>query len=323
MGKNYKQDLEVGSSTSFYSSLAETGHLEAGTIDDSPDAIICVDIMASEKKLLFEGKKRGIPLILVKQEPKVVFPLHRYPNPYNLFDLVISKGQPNVSEPFNYGNVWPKTISNFDEERKNRFIAVTANKWSAVPGQLYDLRRRVYHHDERIDLFGRGWNQTFSDFAVQQLKEIAIAAKAGVLPMLPNPTLFQLKPKNYFGEIPDKSKVMSEYDFSIVIENSASYTSEKLMDSLLAGNLVVYVGASLIRHQLPKEFVIQADPNLLSVISAMNKMANVDARIVRSQLREWLREESSETMWSAKSINSRIIQRIVAFVEQRRLDNLF
>jgi hypothetical protein len=313
-GKNPRQDLEINSDTSFLGTMLRRGHELAVSLDSDVDALICVDYVASEKSILLDARGLKIPVILVKQEPIVVFPVHRFANPGNLFDWVITKGQFDGVEMHNYGNVWPKSISFNTDARLPKFVAITANKWSAVDGQLYDLRREVYSSDSRVDLFGRGWDKSRFNTGLTALKEIIVAASSGVFPAFPDVRLMNLRPKNYCGEISEKFEVMNKYDFSLVIENCGFYTSEKLMDSLLAGNLVVYVGANIAPQNIPNNFVIQADPNLKSVSDAMDLLAKRDAKTIRLELLDWLKQDSTEKKWSANHVNATILRRIEDYV---------
>lgn len=308
-GKNSSQDLDDGFPTSLKSNLAVDGHSLCSSLEDMPDVVICVDYEPSNSPVLRRAKQLRIPKVLIKQEPIVVFPQHRFPNPRGIFDYVITKGKVAEGGLYNYGNTWPETIE-FVESRKRKFVAITANKWSAINGQLYDLRKKVYASDHRVDVFGRGWEATPFEEVSQVIKESVLASMSGVIPKMPSLSNLHRKPKNYLGAVDDKRKIMAAYDYALIIENCTFYTSEKLMDSLLVGNFPVYVGGSLTGLGIPKEFVIEAKADCNSVIEAIDRAFEIDTVDFRTQLLDWLREPSTRESWSANQIWIRILRDI-------------
>jgi hypothetical protein len=305
-GKNPSQDLDYGFPTSLESNLRANNHILCSSLDEEPEVVICVDFERRYLPILRRAKEMDIPKVLIKQEPIVVFPQHRFPNPFGIFDDVITKGKISEGGIYNYGNTWPDTIELL-ESRKRKFVAVTANKWSAISGQLYELRREVYASDGRVDVFGRGWQANLCEEIMQVIKESALASKSGVFPRMPRLSNLRSKPKNYLGAVDDKRRIMAAYDYSLIIENCTFYTSEKLMDSLLVGNFPVYVGGSLEGQGIPSEFVIQATPDCNGVTRAIDAALEIDPVRFRQRLLDWLREPSTRENWSANRIWNRIL----------------
>lgn len=308
-GKNARQDLDQGFPTSLESNLGVNNHILCSSLDDEPDVVICVDFENRNLPILRRAKRMLIPRVLVKQEPIVVFPQHRHSNPHGLFNHVITKGIFSEKVVYNYGNTWPTGIE-FSGRRRQRFVAVTANKWSAINGQLYELRKEVYGSDGRIDVFGRGWEAGRLQELENVLKESVLATLAGIVPRPPKLRILSMKPINYLGPVADKRAIMSSYDYSLIIENCSFYTSEKLVDSLLVGNLPVYVGGSLRGSGIPTEFVVESEAKCESVIGALDAAMSVDMGRFRSNLIEWLREPSTRENWSANAIWARILREV-------------
>jgi hypothetical protein len=308
-GKNARQDLDEGFPTSLEHNLGVNNHTLCSSLDDEPEVVICVDFENSTLPVLKRAKRMNIPRVLIKQEPIVVFPQHRFPNPKGLFDYVITKGKVSEGGLYNYGNTWPKSIE-FAEARKRKFVAVTANKWSAIGGELYELRRKVYASDHRVDLFGRGWQATPYQEISQVIKELILASMSGVFPKLPSLSNWRSKPQNYLGAVDNKRTIMASYDYALIIENCTFYNSEKLMDSLLVGNFPVYVGGNLEGLGIPNEFVIQATADCNSVIRAIDEAFEIDLVKFRKNLLDWLVEPSTQENWSANQIWRRILRDI-------------
>ncbi len=317
-GRNFGQDLDFGAPTSLLSNAIRLGHEICTDVGEKPDVVICVDFDGCSLSLIRKANKMSIPCVLIKQEPIVVFPQHKRKNPKNLFHLVITKGMPSGLGKYNYGNTWPSEFV-FEDRRKARFVAVTANKWSAIPGQLYDLRKRVYSTDPRIDVYGRGWDSSrFEDLTVIG-KEAFIAARSLTIPRVPNFLRHFNKPLNYLGEVENKREVMSLYDCALIIENCPFYVSEKLLDSLLIGNIPVYVGGSLDNLGIPKEFVFSADPTPSDVVRAMDEASDIDAANFRRELTAWLNDSRTREHWDANFIWGRVIKEIEEFLFQSRI----
>lgn len=67
---------------------------------------------------------------------------------------------------------------------------------------------------------------------------------------------------NFMGSPPEKTFVYQQYRYSIVIENSQSYISEKLFDVIVAGSVPIYVGPKLEEFSIPSEIALEAIPDL-------------------------------------------------------------
>jgi len=69
----------------------------------------------------------------------------------------------------------------------------------------------------------------------------------------------------------DKLKALSNYKVSLVIENSAEFVSEKLIESKRAGTIPFYIGPPVTLFGTPKELVAKAEPNIIGIQSALLK----------------------------------------------------
>jgi hypothetical protein len=316
-GKNFGQDLDYGIPTSLLANALRLGHTICTDLEEEPDVVVCVDFEGSSLSLLRKAHKMGVPRVLIKQEPVVVFPQHKSRNPKNLFELVITKGMPSGLGKYNYGNSWPSDVF-FEERRKARFVAVTANKWSAIPGQLYDLRTQVYSTDPRVDVYGRGWDSSKFEDILMFSKEVIIASRSFTIPRVPKSMRQFRKPLSYLGEIEDKRTVMSLYEWSLIIENCPFYVSEKLLDSLLLGNIPVYVGGDLDGLGIPAEFVYRAEPTIGDVRRAMDRATQIDPKEYRRKLSDWLNDPRTRENWDANIIWAKVLKEIEEFALRNR-----
>lgn len=102
---------------------------------------------------------------------------------------------------------------------------------------------------------------------------------------------WKIKNSNYFGEIKSKSKILSNYRFSLVIENSITqnYLTEKILDCMAQGTVPVYYGCENVSHYIPQNCFIKLDKFLDS----------------SEQLVEYL-ENISESQWNEYNKNIKI-----------------
>jgi hypothetical protein len=142
------------------------------------------------------------------------------------------------------------------------------------------------------------------------LKSFAQAVLSLKLPRLSGLDLwFQDYPKSK-GPVDDKLKTMSEYKYALVIENSAEYMSEKLMESLFAGCIPIYVGPDPEEFGIPRELVIRAQPSLLSIQEALREANRWDMNEFQTKLRAFLGSSVVRDQWDHTSVYKRLLQKI-------------
>ena len=122
---------------------------------------------------------------------------------------------------------------------------ISANKISPNGSGNYELRRTLAKHqkDSRLQIFGELWRSSLSAklrYRLGVLRFALVSRSDFSLRAIMNDT-FSRYP-NTFGEVEDKHAILKDAKFSVVIENSGDYVSEKLLDSLIEGCIPVYVG---------------------------------------------------------------------------------
>ena len=108
---------------------------------------------------------------------------------------------------------------------------------------------------------------------------------------------------------------MSVYKYSIVIENSSDYVSEKLFDSLLSGCIPVYVGPDLSLYDLPENLYIQAEPNFVDIKSKMAHAQEQNYEEWADNLNVWLKQVNTEKNWSQEFFFQKILTAIKTFYQ--------
>jgi hypothetical protein len=141
-------------------------------------------------------------------------------------------------------------LNTIDETKRTKLICSITSGLHGIPG--YQKRRLFLENfsaaNPQFDLFGK-----FSKLASSI--------------------------SSYRGQCLFKWKTVSQYKYSLVIENSTDdyYISEKIFDALICGSLPIYHGSGKIFEVLPKEWFYYL-PNLeISEINRLNDFIATDA----------------------------------------------
>jgi len=180
---------------------------------------------------------------------------------------------------------WRESIIEW-QSRSNKAVIIQGNKFSAVKGEEYSLRRKIIMktRDSELDLFGTGWNRGFgpdwfhwsSSFLTNRIKDISLRSLYNI----------GRKYSKYGGAVENKHETLQNYKISIVIENSLDYVSEKLFDAVRAGCVTIYVGPNLTDYKLNINGVFQVMPNGDSVLKKLRELNNLPVEILFSYAKQ-------------------------------------
>jgi hypothetical protein len=258
----------------------------------------------------------GVKRVLVRNEPKVVRPQNHKPALLREIDFVVDIGRPPSSDSIqvNWPQTWDLSLLESPEARdsirSNRVALINANKLSFVPGELYSLRRQFVYRSGKIDTWGPGWRINLSRKVVTALKEFVIAIRHGAGISATSLNGWFKRPQNYLGLSASKLQTLSGYNYSLVIENSMEFMTEKLFDSLFAGTYPIYVGPKLEFFGIPGFVASQASADFDSVSRALENASDVDLASWRKMTLEWLKSEGVEKGWSSSHVLEQIINTI-------------
>ena len=158
---------------------------------------------------------------------------------------------------------WPQCEPRFkeiDREEWRKRISepsiFQANKYSLIKGEKYSVRRRLLKkHNEEIHVYGQDWNTPIRS-AVNLTKGFIRAIRYFQSGVTFNQMPIYIKSRNYHGYAMDKDTELSKYKFSIVIENSSDYVSEKIFEAIRNGCVVFYEGPNLDKYGIPSDIVV-------------------------------------------------------------------
>jgi hypothetical protein len=315
IGQNPDRGLKDSDPTSLKSMALKMGHSIASNLGDNPDVVICVDWDKASAKHVKRAEILRIPTVLVKNEPSVVAPGHSDARIDSKFGAIVEVGRPNYSPLIRWPQTW--NLEHFgNKQRIDRAVAISANKFSFVSGELYSLRARVYSTSDSLDLFGVGWDRSVINNALKLARELQIAvlgrANKITLACLAS---FRFEPMNFLGQAEDKLEVLSRYKVSVVIENSNEYMSEKLIDSILAGTIPVYVGPPVEMFGIPPDMVVFANPNPQDVTRAITQAGLMSYGDWHEMAARWLAVPETSEIWSAQTVMSQILNIARSIIE--------
>jgi hypothetical protein len=211
------------------------------------------------RKALKEADKSALPMskrVLVMWEPKVVMGRKFGSRNLKKFGKIFSPSLDWLGEFHGSLFYWPQhfPINNTFHvtdwsSRKHNIVLIQGNKFSAHKGEKYSFRQDLMLSlakskiSANILLFGNAWNRgVFYD-----LRSWMISATRVPLHKIDFRSAKNIGQKYSFyrGPCADKLDLLQQYKFSLVIENSSDYVSEKIFDSVLANCLTFYLGPDL------------------------------------------------------------------------------
>lgn len=283
--------------------LARAG-LQADFFRGDPAGAEALVTMNDQPAVLALQRDAGIPparSALIVMEPRVTSPrmytqsrLRRYGIRYAASPFWASEMQAS-SFP------WPQTLEPsqvvtgpFD------FAAsmIIGDKRSAVEGSLYGLRRQVITEFSRarqpLAVFGPGWDSPVSSRVMSSAKACAKALAAGSRPRLAEAMGgLRERPDHWLGRVADKNTAFAVAPLSIVIENSADYVSEKLVDAIRGGVVPLYVGPSLEEFGLPTDLAVTCPPDAAAILDAATTLSEDEGNRVVESGRAWLASQDA------------------------------
>jgi hypothetical protein len=298
---------------SFAETLRSLGRL--APLGSNSEAIVFFDFDddPAQKMAPYLGK---YPAGLIRQEPQIVRPQNYRADYLSHMNFVIDVGRPpsssilrvNWPQDWNLG-ILEKSKSN-SQPRTEKAVLINRNLMSFVAGEMYSLRRLIVQSSSEIDVWGAGWEMPFANRAIRVIEELLIPLRHGVPVNLGSIKGWFKSPLSLKGPSEDKLATLSKYKYSLVIENSLDYMSEKLFDCFFAGTLPIYVGPNPREFGIPEFAAIHSKPNIESVMESINLARGVNLDEWRSSLLAWLSSEGVEQMWSGPYVLRQILEKV-------------
>ena len=275
------------------------------------DIFISTDIHRNDLNL-FLDKRISHSTFLLRNEPKIVWPLNYKKAVTKKYGTVIDIGRINTSSDFsfNWPQFWPDELPKTPGIRLDEIAIIAGNKVSLVPGELYSLRRKCILEIDNIAHFGTSWDSS----ALKRTKELVYALRTSfrfrILPKSDSTKYWFKKYNNWLGSPVEKRICLSAYKYSLVIENSADYLSEKLFDAFFSLTIPIYVGPNVADFGIPADLVIQCEQSVEAINAGIQKAYGMDYESWCIEVTEWLGQSQTRENWDGYIIYGRIIEEI-------------
>ena len=298
-----------------YTSLLESQGFESVSRPEDADFLVCIDIKRSEFKKL-SGFIENKLSILVRQEPAIVCPSNyddRYTSNFN-FLIDVGRESKISKEIFFWPQFWPIHEPKNSFRLQEEVVIVSGNKVSLIRGELYSLRRQCIKKIPMVSHYGTNWDMSF----LRKIKEILVVSletvKAGIIPDYRGARNFFRKYQNWKGSPIEKRLSMKKYKYSLVIENSADYMSEKLFDAFFSETIPIYVGPNLKDFGIPSNLLIQCAPNVESVRKGISIAYAIDYEKWCSDLKNFIDHPVTRAKWDGYEGYQRIVKEVKKLV---------
>ena len=277
--------------------------------------VVCIDYSSKYKYQVNNPRLGRENRTLVRMEPSVVLPANFSRSRRNQFGLKVTVGgNPTGSSATVH---WPLVFPSETDlavlhaaGRLDLAVLINGNKMSFVKGELYSLRRRAIRALDNLDVFGTEWDSKFTQRLFIAIRSFTHSCLSLKLPHMQGASMwFQSYPKS-FRTVDDKLAAMSKYKYALVIENSAEYMSEKLMEALFAGCIPVYVGPNPQEYGIPKDIVIWTNPNIASIENSFREAATWRFDEFQARLSLFLQSSATRELWDHERVHQRLLDLI-------------
>ena len=298
---------------SFAETLRSLGRLAPESSE--PEAILFVDFDDDPAEIIAPYIRKH-PAGLIRQEPQIVRPQNYRVDFLSHMNFVIDVGRPpgpsilRVNWPQDWNLEILEQSNSNSKDRIDKTVMINRNLLSFVAGEMYSLRRLVAQRSSEIEVWGMGWEMPFINRAIRVIEELLIPLRHGFPVKLSSINGWFKSPLSFKGPAEDKLATLSKYKYSLVIENSLDYMSEKLFDCFFAGTLPIYVGPNPTEFGIPEFAAIHSKPSIESVLESINLAREVDLEDWRSSLFAWLSSEGVEQVWSGPYVLRQILEKV-------------
>jgi hypothetical protein len=182
------------------------------------------------------------------------------------------------------------------------------------------LRRRIAKQMSvrDLDTYGSLWNASLVSKLFHRISVGLNALKGGFIP-----NFFEIygdlhwKYPTYMGKPADKHQIIQQYRYSLVVENSSDYCSEKLFDVVINGSIPIYVGPKNYELNLPDGMYFTCDGLLDNLKSLLSSIRDEDIIAMLAVMQDFIQSERFLLDWSSDKVYEKIAHQINKFWNQK------
>lgn len=263
--------------------------------------------------------------VLLRFEPKVVNPLMYSLRVKLIFQLVVTLGTMNSGKAGRVFIKWPyvpwpnparpgahdirqllrdpQRVLKFDRHISCSLIA--SRKFAFHRNGNYDLRNRIASARESlgVTVFGMKWQLSRFEILRENLRVVAFFFTQLYKPHLIRLMVSILRSSSQpIFEIQDKFLVLRQSEFSIVIENSDTYVSEKLLDALVCGAIPIYKGAKLDFLGFPSSAYIPLPEDVDELKQIIYGLSEFEKDSLRKAGAEFVASQQNFQSWTPEGV---------------------
>lgn len=275
------------------------------------------------------GKK-----VLLRFEPNAVNPILYRKSTVQIYDIVLNIGGRNHLGSHSAVLRWPyfshlnPAKPNANSARSPRAVRVASlqkctpkryraslvvsNKVSWSSPSNYALRQRLVLNRKYLDLntFGMHWSDSRFQRLRRNFRLYLFFLSQGVIPRLSH--LFENIGFTRLMDVPsvtDKFEILSESEFHLVVENSSTYVSEKLIDAMIGGAIPIYYGPPLSDYGIPSDCYIPFPHDPKDQLRLLQSLHRIDKEIVKKRIDTFLNSANGLTAWMPETVAKDIMSR--------------
>lgn len=325
--------------------LQRCGMIET-SIEDC-DGLIFMNYSKKNYKRYIKSGKNHKNLVLIRLEPYGVFPLQYRKSITEKFGLIVDPGKKIktsssldfIGWPYKY-HLNPSIPSPHDPDlndsirnavtndfyniqnwklKKDKIVLIAANKVSPTRNSNYKFRRRFARQASlhNLDVYGPLWNASLASKLFHRISVALYALKNGFVPnLLEIYGDLHWKYPTYIAEPKDKHQIIQQYRYSLVIENSSDYCSEKLFDVIVNGSIPIYIGPKNYDLNLPDGMYFTSDASVENLKSLLNSTRDEDIISMLAVMQNFIQSEKFLMDWASDKVYEKIANQINKFWNQ-------
>jgi hypothetical protein len=281
---------------------------------------------------------RDIFRVLIRLEPAAVYPAQFTKEIESQYNLILTPGQPTTNEqefirwPYQFqqnplrpdlhvtelsevlkSHIDGQLYSYQNWSKREVFCSlIAANKVSPNGTGNYGLRRNIVKEvqDLNLEVYGELWKAGLISKLRLRLGVLrfALSSRSKFHTKHIFVDLFQHYPR-VKGRVQNKQALVANSKFSLVIENSDTYISEKLIDALISGSIPIYFGTSFTYTTLPEGLVVRYSGEVKNLIPFLLRLENQHVELVLKNIEEFVLGDEIQ-MWDAREVFRTISRKI-------------
>ena len=269
---------------------------------------------------------------LVRLEPRCVNPIQYRPSIEKLYKniIVVSSLQRSQDDQIHWKSGYLPNSRDLMKKidgcrnitKKPGICFVNQNKFSLIKGELYSLRRKAISEfvtrGITFNLAGADWDKSkiwIFKSKIKSLQNSLVDYRFSTLKGfwanidIKNPKLI------YHGRVLDSVDFMANYEFALIIENEASYVSEKLLNAIIAGCIPIYCGPKLNLFGFPNGIAIETGADVNAMISSFQLLDQSEKENILSIGSKWVNSVEVQERWGVESSYFRLAKLMLEIIE--------